>query len=188
MKQEKIVGMTNSVTGFTSVLGSWQICHNLCLGIIALLGIAGITLTGMPLFFFKKIAVPLWFTALALLLLTVYLYASRKCISRNLIFLNSGLIIAGTPFHSLQPLQAGFWTAGGALAVIGIAMYIREKYQRKKAAGANMRKTIVVLLAGILGLLVLSGCSNSSSSTATGGFVPDRQILDTKSTGSIDTG
>ena len=132
--REKLVSATGSVSGAASILGSWQICHNLCLGIIALLGIAGITLTGMPLFFVTKIAVPLWFTALALLLLTLYFYASKKCISKNLIFLNSGLIIAGTPFQSTQSFQAGFWTAGGALAVIGIAMYIREKISKKKGS------------------------------------------------------
>jgi len=55
--KEKIIGATGSASGLTSVLGSWQICHNLCLGIIALLGVIGISLTWMPLMFLTKIGI-----------------------------------------------------------------------------------------------------------------------------------
>ncbi len=98
--KEKIIGATGSVSGIASIMGSWQVCHNICLGIVALLGILGITVVGMPLAFLTKVAIPLWSVAVALLIITILLYVKKKCISRNLIMINSGLIIAGTPFPS----------------------------------------------------------------------------------------
>src|SRR3989338_976335 len=100
--KEKLVGATGSLSGAASILGSWQVCHNVCLGIIALLGLIGITVVGMPLLFFTKIAIPAWLIAVALLAVVVWLYFNKHCLSKNLIMLNSGLIIAGIPFQQLQ--------------------------------------------------------------------------------------
>lgn len=129
---ERIAGATGGVSGAASILGSWQICHNVCLGIIALLSVVGITLTGMPLLFLTKIAVPVWIIAVVLLGVVFYFYFTRHCISKNLILINTGLIIAGTPFLALQPYQIWFWIVGGSLAASGIGMYIRDKIVKKK--------------------------------------------------------
>jgi len=126
----KIAGATGSISGAASILGSWQICHNVCLGLIAVLGVMGITLVGMPLAFFTKIAVPMWIFAVLMLGLVFYFYMKRKCISKNLILINSGLIIAGTPFQQLQKFQIGFWIIGGILVVMGIGFYIKEKISK----------------------------------------------------------
>ncbi|MBR9699336.1 hypothetical protein GOV09_02680 [Candidatus Woesearchaeota archaeon] len=128
---EKIVGSTGSISGIASILGSWQICHNVCLGIIALLSIIGITVVGMPLAFLTKIAVPVWSVAFGLLILTIALYMRKKCISRNLLIVNSGLIIAGTPFQSVQQFNVYFWIVGGILAILGISLFIKDKIQKK---------------------------------------------------------
>lgn len=130
--KEKAIGATGSVSGAASILGSWQVCHNICLGIIALLGIIGITIVGMPLLFLTKVAVPIWTVAVILLLVTIILYIKKKCISKNLIILNSGLIIAGTPFQSLQKFSIFFWTVGGILAVTGISLFIKDRIQKKR--------------------------------------------------------
>lgn len=130
--REKAVGVTGSVSGAASVLGSWQVCHNVCLGLIALLSVMGITLTGMPLLFLTKVAVPLWLIAVALLGVVMYFYVNRHCISKNLILFNSGLIIAGVPFKALQQYQQPFWVVGGGLALAGIALYIKGRVKKKK--------------------------------------------------------
>ena len=130
--KEKLIGATGSLSGAASILGSWQVCHNVCLGVIALLGIIGITVAGMPLLFLTKIAIPIWAIAVLLLALTVWLYASRKCISKNLIIFNSGLIIAGTPFQQVQQFSIFFWVVGGLLAAAGILLFVKEKIQKKK--------------------------------------------------------
>ncbi|HLC96169.1 MAG TPA: hypothetical protein VJH97_02515 [Candidatus Nanoarchaeia archaeon] len=129
--QEKIVGATGGITGAASILGSWQVCHNACLGIIALLSLIGITVVGMPLLFLTKLAVPFWIAAVILLSITVGFYLKKKCISKNLIMLNSGLIIAGIPFQSLQKFSVFFWVTGGALASIAIGFFIKERRKRK---------------------------------------------------------
>ncbi len=130
--KEKIIGATGSVSGAASVLGSWQVCHNICLGIVALLSIIGITVVGMPLLFLTKVAVPLWIAAFALLLVTIGIYLKKKCISPKLIIFNSGLIIAGIPFQLLQRFSKIFWAIGGLLAVLSIYLFIKDKIKAKK--------------------------------------------------------
>ncbi len=129
--REKIIGAAGSVSGATSILGSWQICHNVCLGIIVVLGILGITIVGMPLAFLTRVAIPLWTVAFILLLVIIGLYFKKKCISRNLIMFNSGLIIAGIPFKSLQNFSVVFWIIGGMLVVTSISIFIKDKIQNK---------------------------------------------------------
>ena len=134
--KEKLIGATGSASGAASILGSWQICHNICLGLIALLGILGITVTGMPLLFLTQIAVPIWLVAVGLLLVTAYLYIRKRCISNRLLLFNSGLILAGVPFQPLQRFSLFFWIAGGAIAAAGIVLFIRDKrHARRRGHG-----------------------------------------------------
>lgn len=128
----KAAGAAGSVSGAASILGSWQVCHSVCLGLVALLGVVGITVNGMPLFFLTKVAVPLWLVAVVLLGVVTYFYFKRHCISKNLLLLNSGLIVAGIPFKSLQQYQQAFWVIGGGLALAGILLYARGRIKRKK--------------------------------------------------------
>ena len=129
--KEKLVSTTGSISGIASIMGSWQVCHNICLGIAALLSILGITIVGMPLAFLTRIAIPLWSIAVALLLITIAIYIKKKCISKNLIMFNSGLIIAGTPFQALQSFQIYFWIVGGTLALIAVSIFIKNKIQKR---------------------------------------------------------
>ena len=99
--KERSIGTTGSISGAASILGSWQICHNVCLGLIALLSVIGITVAGMPLLFLTKLAIPLWTVAVILLGITTWFFIKKKCISGKLIIINSGLIIAGIPFQAV---------------------------------------------------------------------------------------
>ena len=130
--KERLVGIAGSISGVTSVLGSWQVCHNVCLGLIVLLGILGIVVTGMPLLFLTKVAVPFWIIAFSFLLLTLFIYYKKKCISHKLIIFNSGLIVAGTPFQSVQQYSLFFWIIGGLLGVISITLFVKDKIKKKK--------------------------------------------------------
>lgn len=130
--KEKAIGATGSISGIASVLGSWQVCHNVCLGIIAVLAVMGITIIGMPLDFLTKVVVPFWTAAFILLLVTIGLYVKKKCISNRLIMINSGLIIAGVPFQPLQDFLVYLWIIGGFLVVLGIGLYIKDKVVARK--------------------------------------------------------
>lgn len=129
--KEKIIGASGSVSGAASVLGSWQVCHNVCLGIIALLAIIGITITGMPLAFLTKVAMPLWIVAFLLLIVIIGLYLKKECISHRIIMLNSGFIIAGIPFAPLQKFSAIFWTIGGILIAASITLFIKDRLHKR---------------------------------------------------------
>ena len=128
--KEKLIGATGSISGAASILGSWQVCHNICLALIAALSLVGITIAGMPLLFLTKIAVPVWSIAVILLVITIIIYLKKPCISRNLIMINSGLIIAGVPFQSLQKFSMVFWAIGGIVALAGISLFIKDKMQK----------------------------------------------------------
>lgn len=125
--KERMIGATGSISGAASILGSWQVCHNICLGLVAALSMVGITLTGMPLMFFTKIALPLWSAALVLLGIAAYFSLKKQCISKALLVVNSGFIIAGIPLQSLQQFQALFWTIGGALVLAGAGVYLKDR-------------------------------------------------------------
>src|SRR3989344_4469447 len=97
--KEKFTVMAGSLSGAASILGSWQVCHNVCLGLIVLLSFIGIAVAGMPLLFLTKIALPVWILAVFLLSISLFIYIKKKCISGKLLLFNTGLITAGTPFQ-----------------------------------------------------------------------------------------
>ena len=127
----RLISITESLSGFVSILGSWQVCHSVCLGVIFLLSIIGITVTGMPLLFLTKLALPLWIIAFTLLMVTFLLYFKKRCFSNNLLLFNSGIIIAGIPFQQFQKFTPFFWTIGGALSLTGIILFIKDRINKK---------------------------------------------------------
>ncbi|MBI2148922.1 hypothetical protein HYU23_04530 [Candidatus Woesearchaeota archaeon] len=124
---EKTGGISSALSGSMSFLGSYQVCHNLCLGVIALLSIIGITVAGMPLLFLTKIAIPFWIAAVILFTITLFFYLKKKCISRNLIIFNLGILIAGIPFPKLQNYSVIFWIMGGTLILVSLLLCIKNK-------------------------------------------------------------
>ncbi|MBI4143875.1 hypothetical protein HY486_01355 [Candidatus Woesearchaeota archaeon] len=117
--KERFVNAGSGVCAGMSILGSWQICHNVCLAIITFLSLVGITVAGMPLLFLTKVAVPLWIAAFVLLVLGIILsFGFHMHLSKKVLLVNTGLIIAGIPF--LQEFYLFFWIVGGLLVISGI--------------------------------------------------------------------
>ena len=168
MFKEKIVSLIGGVSGFSSILGSWQICHNLCLGLISLLSVIGISVAGMPFLFLTKIVIPLWTIALLLFGVTFYFYKKRKCVSKNLLLLNAGFLIAGIPFAFFEPYAIVLWTIGGAIAVMGIFNFVREK----KPTILKKSLFFLFLLVFLVTLFVLRMNFFNSGSVATTGTMP----------------
>ena len=130
--KNKILGASGSLTGSLSFLGSYQVCHNACLALVAFLTFLGFTVAGMPLLFLTKVAIPFWIAALTLLLITLILnYKKIVRISNKIIFLNSGLIIAGIPFQRLQQFNYIFWITGGVLVLSSVGWYFFDRFKAK---------------------------------------------------------
>jgi hypothetical protein len=85
----------------------------------------------MPLLFLTKLAIPFWIATIILLIITMWFFVKKKCISSRLIMINSGLIIAGIPFQSIQNFSKVFWTIGGILVILGISLFIKDKTQQE---------------------------------------------------------
>ncbi len=129
---EKTGNISSIVSGTMGFLGGYQVCHNICLGVIALLSIIGITAAGMPLLFLTKVAIPFWIAAVILLGITLFFYFKKKCISRNLLLFNGGIIIAGVPFNSLKDFSVFFWIMGGSIILISIILFIKDRMAKIK--------------------------------------------------------
>ncbi len=127
-----MVAATGSVSAAASVLGSWQICHSVCLALIAALSVIGITLQGMPLLFLTKIAVPVWIVAAALLGLALYFYFAKRCIAKWMLVLNAGLLTAGIPFRAVQPIIVAFWAIGGILVLAALVLLVHSRQQARR--------------------------------------------------------
>lgn len=128
----KVASISSSVSGVMGFLGGYQVCHNICLGIIALLSIIGITLVGMPLLFLTKVAIPFWIIASFLFIISLLFYLKSKCISRNLLLFNGGIIIAGVPFNALKDFLVFFWIVGGTIVLISVVLFIKDKMIKSK--------------------------------------------------------
>ena len=130
--KEKILGGTGSISGALSFLGSYQVCHNACLALVAFLTFLGFAVAGMPLLFLTKVAIPFWIAAISLLIITLILkYKKIISLSDKAILLNSGLIVAGVPFQQLQQFNYVFWIIGGVLVVSSIGWYVYGKLEKK---------------------------------------------------------
>src|SRR3989344_8300745 len=77
-KKEKYVSYFSSLSGISGVFSSYQVCHSICLGVIALLSLIGITLVGLPFLFLQKWALPLWTIALILYGISLFIYIKHK--------------------------------------------------------------------------------------------------------------
>jgi len=130
--KEKLLGATGSVSGSLSFLGGYQVCHNVCLGLISVLTFLGFTVAGMPLLFLTRVAIPFWIAAVSLLIIMLALnYKKIIHLSNKMLLFNSGLIIAGIPFQQFQSFNYIFWITGGILVVSSIGRYVYDKFKKK---------------------------------------------------------
>ncbi len=186
--EEKIVKRAGIVTGVSSALGSWQICHTVCLGIVTMLGIIGITIAGMPLLFLTKIAKPVWAIAVAIFIIVVYMAITKKCISRKIILLNAGLLIIGTPF--VPKATPAYYTIGGTLATIAIILFLKDVLRKKSGA---LVITGILSIAMILFLVTLEarvgmGDAKTISSASGSASISPARSYSAQTTGTTGSG
>ena len=128
--KERLTSSTSVVSGIGGLLGSSQVCHSICLGVVFLLSAFGITIVGMPLFFLQKVSTPAWISAVVFFFITLAFYFKERCISKKALMLNLGVIVAGTPFQAVQPYIKIFWIVGGTTAVLSLLALIKGKLSK----------------------------------------------------------
>src|SRR3990167_8309259 len=102
--------IATGTTGAASIISAHNVCHAVCLGVVAVLSVFGIAVSSTALMFLQDYNMLFWTMGILFLLLSLVMYAKfGKCISTRLIIFNAGLVVAGTPF--IPALQLVFWAA-----------------------------------------------------------------------------
>jgi len=148
--KSKVVGVSGSVSGAGSVISAHNVCHALCLGVVAVLSVFGIVVASDVLMFLENFALTFWsmglfFLAISLLLL----YKYGKCISQKLILANAGLLTIGVPFPSLQAYSLVFYTFGGFIVATSFGWYLRDKgfLLSRKGLSKNIFLYVMIVIA-----------------------------------------
>ena len=131
-REERAASIASNVSGITSILGSWQVCHTICLAIIAFFAAIGVTITILPLAFLIKYSTPLWLIAAVLSLITLIMYIKKPCITKNTLLFQSGILLFGIPFQSLQDYSFFFRIMGSIMILITIIIFITKKLKKGK--------------------------------------------------------
>ncbi len=123
------VGILSTASSGASVFSSYNVCHSICMVVVSLLSIMGVTASATFLLFLQPYSLLLWNIGLAFLVLSLLLYIRfGGCISWKLIMFNGGLIIASFPFF--ESMFYVFWAVG--FPISGYAVYLYIKSRRKK--------------------------------------------------------
>ncbi len=135
--KEKILGIGSGTSGGLSILGGSNVCHAACMSIATLLSAVGITISGMPLLFLQKVAIPFWIAAVVMLLVMIVLWKHKGLpFSPKTMLANSGFIIAGTPFQAFRSFQVYFWFIGGFIVIASICWAIMDRKKQKRSRHA----------------------------------------------------
>lgn len=129
--QEKAVSGLNAAAGGMGIISAHNVCHAICESLVGIAAVFGITGIGMPLAFLTDYNIYFWAMALAFLLIGIALLVGKRCISKNMMLFNGGIVLIGVPFAFLSPVLPVFWAAGSGLVLFSI--YNFAKGRRKKS-------------------------------------------------------
>lgn len=139
-KEFKAVGAANAAAGGMGIISAHNVCHAVCEGLVGIAAVFGITGIGMPLAFLTDYNIYFWAMAFAFLLIGLALLISRKCVSRNMMLFNGGIVLIGAPFAFLSPVLPAFWVAGSGLVLFSIYNYAKGKINKNKKAKKHKAK------------------------------------------------
>lgn len=132
-EKAKIVGIFGGVSGTGSVISAHNVCHALCLAVVAVLSVFGIIVSSDILMFLEDYNLPLWGMGMLFLALSLFLYSRYpNCISKKLILANSGLLLIGMPFPWFRQFNLLFWILGSSIVGLSIVWYINGRYVNEK--------------------------------------------------------
>lgn len=124
-KGSKASLVAGSASGIGSIISAHNICHQVCLAVVAVLSIFGIIVSSSVLMFLEDYNLIFWIMGLIFLFVSlVMLYKFPSCMSKKAILANIGLLIFGLP---LQLYSFLFWIAGSSIVIASVGWYVRDR-------------------------------------------------------------
>lgn len=125
----KVTAAANVASGTGSIISVHNVCHSVCLAVVAILSVFGIIVSADILMWIQDYNLLFWGMGMVFLGLSLaLLFKYRGCISKNMILFNIGLLILGNPFTQLTNFNFVFWIAGGGVAALSVAFFLKNRY------------------------------------------------------------
>lgn len=125
-KKAKVAGIFGSISGTGSIVSAHNVCHALCLAVVALLSVFGIMASSDILMFLENYNLFFWSMGIFFLVLSLALYLKYpNCMPKKMILANSGLLVIGIPY--LPSLNLLFWVVGGIIVFTSVGWYAKDK-------------------------------------------------------------
>ncbi len=122
---KKIFGIAGGVSGAGSVISAHNVCHALCMAVVAFLSIFGIIVSADVLMWLQDYNLFFWSMGTVFLGMSlILLYIKGNCISKKMIVLNVGLLIIGFPFLQNWII----WAPGILVVLFSIGWYLRDRF------------------------------------------------------------
>lgn len=126
--EDKRVRYASIASSTATLISAHNVCHSLCMGLIAFLAVFGIVIVGMPLAFLQDYNIYFWAMAfLTLVVMLVMILKKWGCVSNKTLLFNFGLLIAGFPFAA-YPIDNFLLLAGGLTALSAVVWFLSEKF------------------------------------------------------------
>ncbi|MBI4163387.1 MAG: hypothetical protein HY512_00875 [Candidatus Aenigmarchaeota archaeon] len=123
-----VFAIAGSVSGAGSIISAHNVCHSICLAVVALLSVFGIFVSADILMWLQDYNLFFWTMGVAFLAISLAIYYKMPCcISTKMILFNVGLLIIGLPF--LATFNIVLWLIGGYIVLLSISWLIIEKFE-----------------------------------------------------------
>lgn len=136
-------------SGVFGAIGSvHNVCHSLCVTVVSIAALFGITMNILPLMFLQTYQLYFWWAALIFTAISFYLYLKqrhKRTLDRNLLLINFGLLTFGLPLSRwLADYMDFFRFFGGALALSGLFLLILSSVKLPKMSASSILFAIVI--------------------------------------------
>ena len=129
--KSRLFGGGGTASGVLGGIGSiHNVCHSLCVTVVSILAIFGITTSILPLMFLQTYQMYFWLGALAFTSASLYFYLKQRhpvTRDRNLLLINFGLLLFGLPFTQVADYVDFFRFIGISISIMGVLLFIFSK-------------------------------------------------------------
>lgn len=123
-----VTGVFGGVSSTGSIISAHNVCHALCLAVVATLSVFGIIVSSDVLMFLENYNLLFWSMGMIFFALSIFLYTRYPgCMSKKLLLANSGLLLIGIPFSIIKNFSLLFWSLGTGIVSLSVIWYVDNK-------------------------------------------------------------